>query len=147
MVSCSESIDLGTPVGRLIANVIGFLAEGELEAIRERTRSSNAKLRELGRWGGGKVPYGYKSVQRERGGYSLEVDDEAAAVVRRIVDEFLAGRPLAHIAEGLNRDGVPPSEVYRGRSSGERWHVSSLITAAVEVATRLCTPPRGDRPG
>jgi len=50
VVSCSESIDLSTPVGRLIANVIGFLAEGELEAIRERTRSSKAKLRELGRW-------------------------------------------------------------------------------------------------
>jgi site-specific DNA recombinase len=126
VVSCSESIDLGTPVGRLIANVIGFLAEGELEAIRERTRSSNAKLRDLGRWGGGKVPYGYKSVRREGGGYSLEVDDEAADVVRRIVDEFLAGRPLTHIAEGLNRDGIPPSEVYRGRSTGASWHVSSI---------------------
>lgn len=126
VVSCSESIDLGTPVGRLIANVIGFLAEGELEAIRERTRSSNAKLRELGRWGGGKVPYGYKSVRREGGGYSLEIDNEAADVVRRIVDEFLAGRPLAHIADGLNRDGIPPSEVYRGRSSEQSWHVSSI---------------------
>jgi DNA invertase Pin-like site-specific DNA recombinase len=126
VVSCSESIDLGTPVGRLIANVIGFLAEGELEAIRERQRSSKAKLRELGRWSGGKVPYGYTAVPLEGGGWSLEVDPKAKAVLRRIVDEFLAGRPLAHIAEGLNRDGVPPSEVYRGRSSGNSWHVSSI---------------------
>ncbi len=58
VVSCSESIDLSTPVGRLIANVIAFLAEGELESIRERTRASRTNLRELGRWPGGKPPYG-----------------------------------------------------------------------------------------
>jgi site-specific DNA recombinase len=56
VVSCSEAIDLSTPVGRLIANVIGFLAEGDLENIRERQRSSKAKLRDLGRWSGGKFP-------------------------------------------------------------------------------------------
>lgn len=126
MVSCSEAIDLGTPVGRLIANVTGFLAEGELEAIRERARSFKAKLRDLGRWSGGKVPYGYIAVPLEGGGWSLEVDKDAAAVVRRIVDEFLDVRPLAHIAEGLNADGIPPSEVYRGRSTGDSWHVSSI---------------------
>jgi site-specific DNA recombinase len=126
VVSCSESIDLSKPVGRLIANVIGFLAEGELEAIRDRQRGSKAKLRELGRWSGGKVPYGYTAVPLDGGGWSLEVDKDAAAVIRRIVDEFLDGRPLAHIAKGLNADGIPPSEVYRGRSSGESWHVSSI---------------------
>ena len=126
VVSCSESIDLSTPVGRLIANVIGFLAEGELEAIRERQRSSKAKLRDLGRWSGGKVPYGYTAVPLGGGGWSLEIDAYAAAVVRRIVTEFLDGRPLAYIAEGLNTDGIPPSEVYRGRSTGDSWHVSSI---------------------
>jgi site-specific DNA recombinase len=126
VVSCSESIDLSTPVGRLIANVIGFLAEGELESIRERQRSSKAKLRDLGRWSGGKVPFGYTAIPLNRGGWSLEVDQDAAAVVRRIVQEFLDGRPLAHIAEGLNTDGIPPSEVYRCRSTGDSWHVSSI---------------------
>ena len=126
VVSCSESIDLSTPVGRLIANVIGFLAEGELEAIRERQRSSKAKLRDLGRWSGGKVPYGYTAVELDGGGWSLEIDTDAAAVVRRIVTEFLDGRPLTHIGEGLNADGTPPSEVYRGRSTGDSWHVSSI---------------------
>jgi site-specific DNA recombinase len=126
VVSCSESIDLSTPVGRLIANVIGFLAEGELEAIRERQRSSKAKLRDLGRWSGGKVPYGYTAVPMDGGGWSLEVDKTAAAVVRRIVEDFLDGRPLAHIAAGLNADGIPPSEVYRGRSTDDSWHVSSI---------------------
>jgi site-specific DNA recombinase len=61
VVSSSESIDLGTPVGRLIANVIAFLAEGELEAIRERTIRSRRKLRESSRWAGGRPPYGYRA--------------------------------------------------------------------------------------
>ncbi len=126
VVSCSESIDLSTPVGRLLANVIGFLAEGELESIRDRARSSRAKLRDLGRWSGGKVPYGYTAVALDGGGWKLVVDRESGEVVRRIVDEFLAGRPLAHIAERLNADGIPPSEVYRGRSGDAAWHVSSI---------------------
>jgi hypothetical protein len=42
------------------------------------------------------------------------------------VNEFLAGRPLAYIAKDLNTDGIPPSEVYRGRTTGESWHVSSI---------------------
>lgn len=126
VVSCSESIDLGTPQGRVTASIIGFLAEGELEAIRERIRGSKAKLRELGRWSGGKVPYGYIAVERDGGGWVLEVDDESAAVMRRIVKEFLDGRPLGHIAEGLNRDGIAPAEVYRGRATEQAWHVSSI---------------------
>lgn len=119
VVSCSESIDLSTPVGRLIANVIGFLAEGELEAIRERQRSSRQKLRELARWPGGKPPYGYHAVKRAGGGYVLEVDKPAAEVVRRIVSAVIDGTGVGRIAADLNRDGVhSPAQRYdvlRGR--------------------------------
>jgi len=37
LVCVSDNIDLSTWVGRLVANVIAGVAEGELEAIRERT--------------------------------------------------------------------------------------------------------------
>jgi site-specific DNA recombinase len=114
VVSTSEAIDLGTPVGRLIANVIGFLAEGELEAIRERTISSRRKLRETARWAGGRPPYGYRAVDGPSGGKVLEIDTEAHKVVRRIVDSVLDEVPLARIADELNRDGIrPPADHYR----------------------------------
>src|SRR4029077_13070407 len=114
VVSTSEGIDLSTPVGRLIANVIAFLAEGELEAIRERTISSRRKLRETSRWAGGRPPYGYRAVDSPSGGKVLEIDPEAYEVVRRIVAEVLDSLPLARIADGLNRDGVlAPAEHYR----------------------------------
>ena len=119
LVSCSEAIDIGTPVGRLIANVIGFLAEGELEAMRERQRSSRRKLREAARWAGGKPPYGYRVVDGGNG-KTLEIDPHAYRVVRRIVDAVLDGQPLARVCSDLNQDGVAsPADHHRVCEGGE----------------------------
>ena len=124
IVSCSESIDLSTWSGRMLASVIAGLAEGELEAIRERSRSSRSKLRESARWPGGKPPYGYRAVRRENGsaGWSLEIDPESSRVVRRIVESILDGTPINQVASALNSEGVlTPADYHRGRSSGGRW--------------------------
>lgn len=129
VVSTSEAIDLGTPVGRLIANVIGFLAEGELEAIRERTISSRRKLRETSRWAGGRPPYGYRPTDNPSGaGKVLEIDPEAHAVVRRIADQVLDEVPLARIADELNKDGIlPPADHYRVSVGRESTGATSWI--------------------
>lgn len=115
LVSCSESIDLGNWTGRMLAGVIAGLAEGELEAIRERQLSSRRKLRETARWGGGRPPYGYRPVDNPAGpGKVLEIDREAHAVVRRIVEAFVDGVPMVRIARELNDEGVrPPADHYR----------------------------------
>ena len=47
-----------------------------------------------------KRPYGYRVVDGK-----LHPDPDEAAVVRRIVTEFLAGASLRGIATRLNRDG------------------------------------------
>lgn len=126
IVSCSESIDLGSWAGRMLASVIAGLAEGELEAIRERQRASKAKLREIGRWSGGKPPYGYKAVRREdSAGWSLEIDPKASTVVRRIVDELIDGKPLTRIGRELTSEGYrPPAAYYATVKAGQpslRW--------------------------
>lgn len=127
VVSCSESIDLGTPVGRLIANVIGFLAEGELESIRERVTGSKAKLRELGRWAGGKPPYGYKAAPNPDGvGWHLEIDPKAAKVVDRIVREVIDGKPLTRIARELSSEGYRPPAAYYTALRASQGPVSAL---------------------
>lgn len=121
VVSCSESIDLGSWAGRMLASVIAGLAEGELEAIRERQVGSKRKLREVGRWSGGKPPYGYRSVPRDGGeGWSLKIDRKAEKVVRRIVGELLEGKPLAHIARGLNDDGYRTPAAYYATLKAKR---------------------------
>jgi site-specific DNA recombinase len=138
VVSCSESIDLGTWAGRMLANVIAGLAEGELESIRERVRSSRAKLRADARWPGGKAPFGYVGVRNADGaGWHLEIDPEAASIVRRIVAELLDGVTLSTIARDLNAEGIPTPAAYysaskgrpvtAGRSrNGRRWYATQL---------------------
>lgn len=115
LVSCSESIDLSSWAGRMLASVIAGLAEGELESMRDRQRSSRQKLRETARWPGGRPPYGYRAVDNRAGpGKVLEIDPEAHKVVKRIVDAVIDGVPLARIARQLNVDGVrPPADHYR----------------------------------
>lgn len=110
VVSCSEGIDLATPVGRLIGNVIAFLAEGELEAIRERTRASRRKLLESGRWAGGTVQYGHRPVEIPGGGWRLELHPEEAPTLRRIIDDVIAGTPVIQVAETY---GMPPSTLWQ----------------------------------
>ncbi|MGB3896560.1 MAG: recombinase family protein [Mycolicibacter sinensis] len=126
VVSCSESIDLGSWAGRMLASVIAGLAEGELEAIRERQTGSRRKLRESARWPGGKPPYGYRAVPREdSAGWSLEIDPEASKVVRRIVDELLDGKPLTRIGRELTSEGYrAPAAYYATVKAGQpslRW--------------------------
>jgi site-specific DNA recombinase len=120
ITSVTESIDLGTPIGRLIAYVIGFLAEGELDAIREVQRGSRSKLRELARWPGGKPPYGYLAARNKNSpGWHLKVDPKASRTVRRIVESFLDGIPSTAIARALNDEGVlTPGQYYDSVGSG-----------------------------
>lgn len=106
LASVSENIDLSHWVGRLVANVIAGVAEGELEAISERNRGSQQTLRKLGRWHGGTPPYGYRAVQHSDG-WRLEIEPSEARTVQRIVSEVLAHHSTNSIAERLNQDAVP----------------------------------------
>ncbi|EKT81862.1 putative phage Integrase [Rhodococcus opacus M213] len=120
LVSCSESMDLSTTTGRMLAAIIAGIAEGELEAIRERTLASRAKLREVARWPGGKPPFGYTAVKRTDGqGWRLEVDLLARSVVRRIVDSVLDDQPFTATARQLNDEGIlTPGDYYRTVRAG-----------------------------
>ncbi|WP_275889939.1 recombinase family protein [Gordonia sp. PDNC005] len=128
LVSVSESIDLSTWSGRMLASVIAGLAEGELEAIRERQVSSRAKLRELGRWAGGTFPYGYVPVRVNDGaGWRLEVDPVGRSVIQSIVDDVIEGRGVPYAIKRLNDAGtLIPTEHKKSLRGGspdtsKRW--------------------------
>lgn len=107
MVSVTENFDLSTWVGRMIANVIAGVAEGELEAIKERTRGSRRRLLQTGRWPGGTVPYGFRTQELPGGGWRLTTDPEKAAVVVRIAQDIINGLPIEAVSKALNEKGVP----------------------------------------
>ena len=131
LVCVNDSIDLSTPMGRLIAYVIATIAEGELEAISDRNRASQKKLRELGRWTGGKPVYGYEAVERDDGGWELVPDSYSAAVLVSIIDQVLAGESLSSIADGLNDRGeLSPADYIRARAGreprGHAWTANNI---------------------
>ena len=112
-------IDPDNEAHDLIMSVFGGVSKGERNRIKIRVRAAMATQAQIeGRYLGGRPPYGYlladagphpnpaKAADGKRL-HALAPDEPAAHVVRRIFAEFLAGKGLYTIAEGLTRDGIP----------------------------------------
>lgn len=131
IVSATEGFDLSTPLGRMFAQLIAMLAEGELEAIKERTKSSYQHLILNGRHRGGFVPYGYQAIKNPDAGYRLEIDEEAAATIREIVRRLLDGASINSVVTWLNDNRIPTSLDHQRIRAGKPakgcvWRVGNL---------------------
>lgn len=132
VVSTSEGVDTGTPVGKLVAQILGMFAEFERERIAERVRDSMDYLRRVGRWRGGWAWYGYRAVQvSEAEGYVLVQDPDAAEVIKEIANRLIAGEAKRAVMYDLNTRGVltprDRQRVLAGRPpEGKRWGVSTI---------------------
>jgi site-specific DNA recombinase len=109
-----------TPEGRLILAVRSFTAEVERLKITERTqRGIRARVEQ------GKLPpkarplYGY--WWRDDAKTAYDIDDETAAVVRRVFAEVAAGRTIRAVAKGLTAEGIATP-----RRNGLPWASSTL---------------------
>jgi len=102
IVAIDFNLDLRTPSGRLVANVLMSVAQWERETIGLRTReglaAAKAKGVKLGGPRGRRIP---------------------APVERRIRREHAQGVSMNEIANRLEEDGVPTAY-------GKRWHASSV---------------------
>ncbi len=138
------AIDPGSDAHDLVMSLYGGMSKGERNRIKTRVRSAMASQAAIeGRFLGGRPPYGYQLVDagphpnpaKAAAGQQLrrlEPDPEAAPVVQRIFAEFLAGRGLFAIAEGLTADGVlspsahDPDRNRHRASSGGAWSKSAV---------------------
>lgn len=94
LVSLKDGIDLSTPAGRLIANVLASVAAYETEVRYERIVAGQAAARAAGkRWGG--------SVKGRR----LRVTPEQIATIRRMRDDGATKAAMGR-ATGLSRPTV-----------------------------------------
>ncbi|GHB00426.1 integrase [Streptomyces tendae] len=136
VASAEDGFDVSSPMGKILFQLIAAFAEGELEAIKFRAKSSYAHLMKSGRWRGGFVPYGYRAEKDAVGdGWKLVPDDygtDTASVVReivrRIVDE---GQAINAVCRWLNAEKVPTSlDAQRIRAGkepkGSVWRVGNL---------------------
>ncbi|MGW2817572.1 recombinase family protein [Streptomyces sp. NPDC001415] len=62
LVSATEPIDLSTPIGRALAQIIVVFAELEAATTKLRVLHGVEEKRLMGRWTGGDPTYGYKTV-------------------------------------------------------------------------------------
>lgn len=109
IISATESLDTTSPMGRAMVEILQVFASMEAKTIGLRVSASQEHLRKVGRFPGGVVPYGYRSVPHPTGaGRALEPDPAEAAVVRRVADEVLAGSSVYAACVRLNEEGIPP---------------------------------------
>jgi site-specific DNA recombinase len=103
------------PEGWMFFQMRGALAEYERAKLLERTRRGKVGRIQAGyAWGSG-VPFGYRYVGEPRQGH-WDVDDEEAAIVRRIFALCVSGMSTRGIATQLTAERLPtPSERYRNR--------------------------------
>src|SRR4051812_3612774 len=102
----------------LMMIIFGTMGKSERRRIKVRVRAAMASQAATdGRFLGGRPPYGYrladvgphpnpgKAAAGQRA-HQLEVDPATAPIVQRIFSEYLSGRGIYAIAEGLTRDGI-----------------------------------------
>jgi DNA invertase Pin-like site-specific DNA recombinase len=92
--SLRDKVDLSTPSGRLMANVLASVAAYENEVRSERIIAGQSAARAAGKtWGGSK------------NGRRIKVTDEQIATIRRMADEGQSKTAMAR-ATGLSRPTV-----------------------------------------
>lgn len=133
LLGVADGIDTSGREAKLTFTVKSLLSDMYLDELADKTRRG-LEGRALAGYSTGGLPFGYRSVPVVDAfdkviGHRIEIDDNAAAIVRRIFDEYLRGRSYASVAHGLNADGVPPPRA-KTKHRRKGW-VASTIHAMV----------------
>jgi len=120
LVAVEDPIDMTSPQGRAFAVMLAVFGEMESEAIRARVRAARLQLLKDGRWAGGGIPYGYRSVANSNGpGWVLMKDPERASWLANAVRMALGGTTVNAITTWLTVERAPlPEGANARRKSG-----------------------------
>ena len=108
VTSITEHAD-DSPTGKLMEAIIESVDEFYSENLAEEVKRGMREAVSRGYWMGSRTPYGYNRVMVPDGGKkrpTLELDPDAAQVVRRIFDLAEAGTGMLKITSTLNGEGV-----------------------------------------
>ncbi|MFW2350870.1 recombinase family protein [Qipengyuania sp.] len=103
--------------------VAGLLGSMFLSSLQQKTLRGMEAAILAGRAAGGRT-YGFRSVSREVSNDAIirglrEIDDDEAAIVRRIFREFASGLSAIRIVSRLNEEGIPSPR-------GGQWNPSTV---------------------
>lgn len=112
----NDLIDPDSRMGELLWFIISWLAEGELEAIQDRTRGTREWLIQTDQWPGGTIPYGYVQIKNPDGkGWVLIKDDGMMSILELMIGWIIVdGLSSSKVAESLNALGIPGPYAGRG---------------------------------
>lgn len=126
LYSLKDQVDTSTAIGRTVFQVLGLVSEWERETIIDRTRSGRISRYKAGCWAGGKPLYGYSYNPNTK---KLVINEAEAAVVRRIFNEYNAGKSMSRIADMLNEERIPSRY-----STAKGWRMSAIRDIIIHPA-------------
>lgn len=97
-VSVTQNINSGTPMGRLMLNVLQSFAQFEMEQTGERIRDKIAASKKKGMWMGGVVPIGYNAKDGK-----LFVNEKEAETVHYIFRRYIQLGSIGPLIEDLKK--------------------------------------------
>lgn len=116
VISLREKFDTSMPTGEAMVQLIMVFAQLERKMTAERTFLIMRDRADRGLWNGGHI-LGYRSRKDDPG--RLEIDEEGAAIVRRIFDTFEELGSAGAVTRRLNDLGIR-YPIYRTRSDKQR---------------------------
>lgn len=122
-ISVQENIDFKGPIGKLIFQIFGAIAQFERELIKGRTLMGKIASAELGNFTGSQIPYGYKPVANKNGkGKKLQIIPEEKAWVEKIFEWYVyEDMGFGEVATKLNKLKVPKGEHMKIKVANFKW--------------------------
>jgi hypothetical protein len=170
LVFLDVGIDTTTSQGRLLRHIMAAFAEYESDVKSDYARATQRMLAREGRPHGPMAPFGYEVTGR-RAERKYVVDPPAAAIVRSLFSDYLAGRSLNALALELTERGVTGPKgggwsrqrvktildnpayagfrVHEGQKFAARWEalVSRRVWDAIKAKRHRARTTYNDPPG
>ena len=109
----TQGIDTMTPNGEVLITILAAIAEQE-----SRTISTNIKWSYKKRFQDGKVIISAGMIGYKKEGDSYVIVENEAKLVKRIFLEYISGKTIRQIADGLNADGFKTKRNTKWKPSG-----------------------------
>jgi len=112
-VAINDNIDTGNKDSDDMTPFKAVINDMYSKDISKKVRSVFDMKRQEGKFIGAFAPYGYQKDSNDKN--RLTIDDEVAAVVKRIFQMYLSGYGFTAIAKRLNAEGVPSPSYYKDK--------------------------------
>lgn len=122
-ISMQENIDFKGPIGKLIFQIFGAIAQFERELIKGRSHMGIIASAEMGNYTGSNIPYGYQPIKNKGGkGKRIIPLPEEKRWVERMFEWYVYEDAGFHIiANKLNELGVHTGKHKRRNNKASKW--------------------------